>query len=517
MLPLETEYFIPKDAKVRLLDQVLEELNYKGLYLTYSDKGRNSAVEPVTLFKIMVLAYSDGIWTSRKIEEACRYDIRYRYLLQGQPVPDHNTVNRFRKKHLGAGVLNELLTQLNRKLIELGEIRFTEVFIDGTKIEANANRYSFVWRKTTEKNYGKLKEKASRYLKGSTGEDVPAEQITAAVLKQAFRKIRNRAEKEHAVFRYGKGNHKTELQRQYETLKEYLERSEQYEEALKTLGDGRNSYSKTDPDATFMHMKEDHMRNGQLKPGYNVQAATNSEYILGIFLSEDRTDQKTLIPFLEQLKKTYGRTFGRVAADAGYESEENYAYLEKEGIRPFIKPSDHEYSKTKAYAKAMEWRNAMTYDKESDSYTCKGGRTLSRSGTKKQTNPKTGYISESKTYVCADCSGCPYLGKCYRGKYAKEIRVAEKFHAYRAESERNICSEEGVLLRINRSIQAEGVFGITKQDMGFTRFLTRGKENVKTEYLLLAFGFNINKLHYRIQGDRLGKSLLLPENIKESA
>lgn len=516
-MPVETEYLIPKDAKVRLLDQVLEEMNYRGLYLTYSDKGRNSAVEPVTLFKIMVLAYSDGIRSSRKIEEACRYDIRYRYLLQGQPVPDHNTVNRFRRKHLGTGVLNDLLTQLNRKLIELGEIGFSEVFIDGTKIEANANRYSFVWRKTAEKNYGKLKEKSSRYLKETIGEDVPAEQITAAVLKQAFRKIQNRAKKEHAVFLYGKGHHKTELQRQYEALKEYFERSEQYEEALRTLGNGRNSYSKTDPDATFMHMKEDHMRNGQLKPGYNVQLAANSEYILGIYISEDRTDQKTLIPFLEQLKKSYGRTFERVVADAGYESEENYAYLEKEAIRSFIKPSDHAYSKTKAYANAMEWRNAMTYDRESDSYTCKNGRTLSKSGSQRKVNPKTGYVSESKTYACADCSECPYLGRCYRGKYAKQIRIAEKFDAYRAESERNICTEEGILLRINRSIQAEGAFGITKQDMGFTRFLTRGKENVKTEYLLLAFGFNVNKLHYRIQGDRLGKSLLLPENIKETA
>lgn len=516
-MPLETEYLIPKDAKVRLLDQVLEELNYRGLYLTYSDKGRNSAVEPVTLFKVMVLAYSDGIFSSRKIEEACRYDIRYRYLLEGQPVPDHNTVNRFRKKHLSGGILNDLFTQMNRKLIDLGEIGFSEVFIDGTKIEANANRYSFVWRKTTEKNYAKLKEKASRYLKDMTGEEIPAEQITAEVLKRAFRKAEGRAKKEHVVFRYGKGNHKTELQRQYETLKEYFERAEQYEKALETLGDGRNSYSKTDPDATFMHMKEDHMRNGQLKPGYNVQAAANSEYILGIYISEDRTDQKTLIPFLEQLKKSYGRTFERVVADAGYESEENYAYLEKESVRSFIKPSDHEYSKTKAYAKDMEWRNAMTYDRENDCYTCKNGRTLSKSGSRKKVNPKTGYVSESKTYTCADCSGCPYLGRCYRGKYAKRIQVAEKFDAYRAQSETNICTEEGILLRINRSIQAEGVFGITKQDMGFERFLTRGKENVRTEYLLLAFGFNVNKLHYRIQGDRLGKSLLLPENIKETA
>ena len=126
-------------------------------------------------------------------------------------------------------------------------------------------------------------------------------------------------------------------------------------------------------------------------------------------------------------------------------------------------------------------------------------------------------MSEARIYECSDCSGCPYLGKCYKGKYNKRIQVSPKFDEYRKGSERNITSEEGILLRVNRSIQAEGVFGITKQDMGFTRFLTRGTGMVKTEYLLLALGFNINKLHNRIQNDRFGSPLFIPKNMAKTA
>ena len=158
----------------------------------------------------------------------------------------------------------------------------------------------------------------------------------------------------------------------------------------------------------------------------------------------------------------------------------------------------------------------MRYDKEKDCYICKGGQELKH--TEDQSiESKTGYISVKKVYQCENCQGCPYYGKCYKGKYGRRIQVSEQFDAYRAQSEANINSEEGILLRINRSIQAEGVFGITKQNMGYDRFLRRGLQGVRTEYLLLAFGFNLNKLHHRIQDGRLGKHLLIPKTMQETA
>ena len=516
IMPLDTEFLISKDEPVRLLDQVLEDLDYTKLYLTYSEKGRNPSADPRSLFKVLVYAYSQNIFSSRKIEDACMYDVRYHYLLQSTHAPDHNTINRFRKHHLKGDVLSDLFCQFAEKLMEAGEVSLSEIFIDGTKIEANANKYTFVWRGSIEKNYAKLKLKAFKYIKDELDIEASVDTVNAKMLRDIFNRIRKQARNENAVFVHGTGSKKSELQRRYETLEEWSKRASDYEEALVILGNDRNSYSKTDHDATFMHMKDDYMRNSQLKPGYNVQVATNSEYILGINVSADRNDQHTLIPFLDQLHDIYGKHPEKVVCDAGYESEENYHYLSENGIRAFIKPSNHEYSKTRKYQHEMEFRLSMEYDAETDEYTCRNGQKLSYSHSRKKTG-HTGYTSETRVYECSDCSGCPYLGKCYKGKYGKQIRISPHFDAYREESEKNISSEEGILLRINRSIQAEGVFGITKQDMGFTRFLTRGKGMVMTEYTLLAFGFNINKLHHRIQEDRVGRSLFEVDTEQKTA
>ena len=509
-LPLQTECLIPVDDSVRLIDQVLEEIDYRELYLTYSSEGRNPAVSPKTLFKVMVYAYSQRIYSSREIEKACRLNLAFMYLLRGKKAPDHNTIARFRKEHLSACV-EGLLTQLVNLLADADEIHFENLFIDGTKIEANANKYSFVWRGAIEKSEAKLQEKAARYLKEELGIAVVPEYISSTYFQGLLSNLVLIADCNGTAFVYGSGKRKSQIQKQIETIEGFKTRQAKYEKARSTFK-GRNSYSKTDEDATFMHMKEDYMRNDQLKPGYNIQAAVESEYIVGIDVSAERSDVRTLIPFLDKLNNNYGRNFDNLIADAGYESEENYDYLKRNNITPYIKPSNYEYSKTKKFQKDMEFRLAMEYDNVRDEYTCKGGRKLEFSGNKHKKG-STGYESTIKIYRCETCEGCPYYGKCYKGKYGKSIQVSAVFDAFRQESRNNITSEKGIQLRINRSIQAEGVFGVTKQDYGFTRFLMRGRENVATEYTLLAIAFDLNKLHYRIQNRRVGQSLFpLPES-----
>ena len=510
-LPINTECLIPVDDSVRLIDQVLEEIDYRELYLTYSSNGRNPVVAPKTLFKIMVYAYSQHIYSSREIEKACRLNLAFIYLLHGEKVPDHNTIDRFRKHHL-TPCIEGLLSQLVNLLADSGEVQFENLFIDGTKIEANANRYTFVWRGTVEKSEVKLQEKASRYLTEIVGiKDVP-EHITADYLQNILNNLVSVAKIQNIVMVHGIGKRKPQIQRDIEALTDFQVRQRKYEEANSTFK-GRNSYSKTDKDATFMHMKEDYMRNGQLKPGYNIQVAVESEYIVGVDVSAERSDMRTLIPFMDKIRTNYGRNFNNLIADAGYESEENYDYLKRNNITSYIKPSNYEYSKTKKFQRDMEFRLAMEYDSDSDTYTCKGGRKL-RYSEDKSKKSATGYISTAKVYRCESCEGCPYYGKCYKGKYTKSIQVCEAFDAFREESKQNITSPKGIKLRVNRSIQAEGVFGITKQDYSFKRFLTRGKNNVRTEYLLLAIAFDLNKLHYRIQGQRIGQHLF---DISESA
>lgn len=159
ILSLNLENLIPEDDSVRLLSHVLEGLDYTKLYKAYSSVGRKPAVEPKIMFKILSYAYSQNIYSSRKIEKACKRDINFRWLLQGYKSPDHVTISRFRKDYLSNEIIEDLFYQQVNYLATQNEILFENVFIDGTKIEANANRYSFVWKKAVLKNEEKMFEK----------------------------------------------------------------------------------------------------------------------------------------------------------------------------------------------------------------------------------------------------------------------------------------------------------------------------------------------------------------------
>jgi transposase len=508
-LPIETETLVPVDDSVRLLDRFLEDLDYEKLYRSYSNIGRNPAISPKTLFKIIVYAYSQGIYSSRDIERACHLNLAFRWLLRSQKVPDHNTIARFRSERLRF-CAEDLLTQIVNKLYDIGEVPFENLFIDGTKIEANANKYSFVWKKATNKLEAKLQEKARVFLEEKLQRALPLGHISAAFMREVLELWVQVARQKKIQFVYGSGNRKHQLQRDIETLQDFCERQEKYD-SYNEIFEGRNSFSKTDHDATFMRLKDDHMRNGQLKPAYNLQVAVESEYIVGIDISNEASDMYTLKPLLERLKSNYLWSFDNVICDAGYESEENYNYLKQEGYKAYIKPSNYEYSKTRKFKREMEFRSRMEYVSEGDYFICPGNRKLTYRLTQNKKR-RSGYVQKTKVYECKSCENCPHLGSCYRGKYNKKIYVSMKFDRYRQESLDNITSEHGIQLRINRSIQAEGVFGIVKWNYGFKRYLTRGEPNVRTETLLLAIAFNINKLHNRIQNGRCGQTLFEFQN-----
>ena len=520
-LPMNLEIIIPSDEPVRLLNAVLEELDYRKLTATYSRIGRIE-YSPRLLFKVVLYACCRGIYSSREIERACRENVNFMYLLEGQNVPDHNTIARFRSQHLPEAV-EDLLQQMVQLLVAHGEISFEEsaVFIDGTKIEANAGRYTFVWKTRVSKDQEKLGNKIVTELpllleKAAVGITVP-KQITVQQLKKLRKKLYAKKEESGIAFVYGKGHHKSGLQKAAETINNWLERLKRYNLDVYICGD-RNSYSKTDRDATFMHMKEDHMKNGQLKPGYNVNVATVSEYIVGNYISADRTDTKTLIPFLEKLCKRH--PVKRVVVDSGYESEENYHYVDgSEQLSLFVKPSNHEQKKQRKYQTDIGRRENMPYNAEKDEYTCAQGKQLTAVSTKHRKS-ETGYIQEVTVYECADCKGCPVKEKCIRQKKTdktpledrvKRLNVSKYFTAQREAMEEKISTEEGILLRINRSIQAEGVFAMIKEDMNFRRFMMRGKKNVNMEWHLVSMAYNILKLHHKIQSGRLGTHLVVPK------
>ena len=422
-LPIDLDVLIPEDDSVRLLSLMMEELDYKKLYEAYSQNGRNPAVPPKILFKILIYAYMNDIWSSRKIELACKRDVNFMWLLEGFKAPDHNTIARFRTGRLEP-ILDDLFNQFIVKLYENNELELKNLFIDASKIEANANKY--------------------------------------------------------------------------------LERQSKYD-LYNSIFNGRNSFSKTDIDATFMHMKDDHMKNAQLKPGYNIQIGVEGEYIVGVDISSERSDQLTFIPFLDKLGESLPAKYENIIADAGYESEENYVYLEENNQKSFIKPQNYENTKSKKFKNNIGKRENMIYNKIADTYTCANNKELKFIATTTRKS-KSGYISKAKIYECENCNDCPIKSKCTKAKGNKRIQVSPVFITKRKQSQDNITSEFGILARMNRSIQVEGAFGVIKENHNFRRFLTRGKKNVKVEFLLLALAYNLNKLHHKIQQNRLGVS-----------
>lgn len=477
---------IPENAPVRLTDAQLEELDYRKLYEAYSSKGRNPVTDPRVLFKVLAYMNQLHIYSDRQQEDACRNRVDVIWLLGEEPVPDHSTIARF-KQRCGEEI-KDLFYQYTRHLERQGETDHEVVFVDGTKVESRAGRYTFCWRGTIEKNLSRVKEKVYA-LTGLT---------TLPGLQRRQRKTRP------AVLVSGKGKRKSQEQRDWERLDSLRDRWERYVESLEIMGPDRNSYSKTDPDATFMRMKDDHMRNGQLKPGYNVQIGVNSEYITGIEVFSNRTDYGTLEPFLRQLERQHGRKYGKVTADAGYESLDNYLYLEENGQLCFIKPQNHEQTKTKKFRRQIGRMENMAYDAEADSYTCAMGKTLFLYRESKDKHSKHDVLVSH--YRCEDCSGCPRRSECCKASdpnKPKELRVRKQYKEKRAISEANITTEEGIYLRICRSIQVEGAFGLLKNDFGFRRFLTIGRKNVRTELFLLAMGFNLKKLWKKREAGRL--------------
>ncbi|MEE0514055.1 MAG: IS1182 family transposase [Emergencia sp.] len=459
---------IPDDDSVRLLSQFVEEMDMTCLYETYSMFKENQ-VTPRQMLKIVLYAYIDGKYSSRDIERACHRDINYMYLLEGKPVPDHATIARFRSLHFSP-CAKHLLTECTELLFELGEISGKNIFIDGTKIEANANRYTFVWKRAVTKNQEKLGEKAASLVAECVEtyalKPVWHGRVKIKTLKKLRKKLYAIKEQECIEFVYGSGKRKTPLQKHIEQLEGCLEKMKEYNHKIHVCGK-RNSYSKTDTPA--------------------------------------------LVPFLEDMSQNLSFKYMNIVADAGYESEENYSYIEDHGQFAYIKPSNYEISKTRKYRADISNRENMVYDEEQDCYCCSQGNPLKAAGTR-QRQTASGYIATKVIYKCSDCTDCPVKGRCIKGNHwkvpeserFKSLEVSRKFERQRAESLERITSEQGIVLRINRSIQSEGSFADLKWDRGFRRFLCRGSTNVYAECVLLAISHNIKKLHNKIQHGNTG-------------
>lgn len=514
-LPLDVEILIPADDPVRLLSAFVEGMELSDLYQTYGKIKKNQAT-PRQLFKIMVYASMNRIYSSREIETACRRDINFMYLLEGNPAPDHATFARFISLHF-AQCSKKTLAEVSKFLYSLGEISGKSIFIDGTKIESVANKYTFIWKKAVTKNQAKLFDKILVLVEECEnlyGFRIAYNgKVSLHTLKRLRKKLCGIRQEEGIVFVHGIGRRKTRLQKTLETLETYITKLKEYNKKLYVCGD-RNSYSKTDPDATFMRMKEDAMLNGQLKPAYNLQHGVDSEYITWLDISPRPTDTRTLIPFLKDMELYLPFKYQEIVADAGYESEENYLFLERNGQLAYIKPQNYETSRTRKYRQDIGRMENMKYDEKADCYYCKNGQELTVQYEKRE-KTASGYRRTVTVYRSSGCSGCPFKTDCIKGNNCKTpmedrqkvLYVSKKMKEKRQETWERITSDYGTQLRMNRSIQVEGSFANIKEGMEFRRYLYRGNANVTAQSILLAIGYNINKLHHKIQAGRTGRHL----------
>lgn len=496
LFPQRIDRDIPKDDPVRILKSVIESLDLSGFKKLYHERGR-SPYHPKMMLMVILYSYMNNVYSCRKIEKLLYRDIYYIWL-SGYQKPDFATINRFRNR-----VKNEIghiFTLLVLILAEKGFVTLEVEYLDGTKIESKANKYTFVWRKSVERNREKLLEKIRVLLQQinvqmaqDKAADVDTLELTPQTLceiskefKEALGSAPEAKTKEEKAAQRGKNKMFKELERHGEKLAEYNSRLEQME--------GRNSISKTDPSATFMRMKEDAMCNGQTKPGYNLQISSENQFITDFALFPNPTDTLTFIPFLGSFPGRYGRFPKRVVADSGYGSEENYRFMDEAGIEGFVKYNRFHLEHRPRYKPDTFHPDSLYYNEEGDYYICPMGQRMSRTGTL-QTRTEGGYISQSACYRAIRCKGCPLRCLCYKAKAnQRTIRVNHRLNAYKRKACELLTSEEGIKERGRRCIEPEAVFGQMKSNMAYRRFRHMGKDKVVMDFTFFAIAFNIKKL-----------------------
>ena len=504
LMPASYEELIPKKHLVRTVNEAVEKIDVTALLQQYKGGG-TSSYHPKMMLKVLVYAYCEKIYSSRRIAKALRENIHFMWISGGN-TPDFRTINAFRCTRLKAAV-DEVFTSVLEYLIEGGYVKLENYFLDGTKIEANANKHKVVWAKRNENYQKRVREQIQGLLEkiekaneeeneeygdedleelgGNGKEDINSERLKKKI-DELNQRLREKAQK------------KETRQAMKKLEKDCLPRLEKYEQQEETLA-GRNSYAKTDEDASCMRMKEDRgAKRPWPKPAYNVQIGTEGQFIVGFSVHQRAGDTACLIPHLEKLRQELGHLPQNAVADAGYGSEENYAYLEQLGMTNYVKyntfyQDTHHYRKPEVIRKHQFRAEHFGYVADKDQFICPANKRLHFVNTTRY-KTENGYLTDRRNYQCADCQGCLLKSQCTKAKENRSIRISFRLLAYRQSARTNLTSEEGVRLRSARSTEVESVFGNLKHNRGFRRFMLRGKEKVNTEWGLVSIAHNMRKM-----------------------
>jgi transposase len=511
LMPASYDEKIPNDHLVRVVNEAVEKIDLSALLAQYPGGGRSS-YHPQMMLKVLVYAYAEKIYSSRRIAKAMRENIQFMWI-SGESTPDFRTVNDFRGSRM-KGVIDEVFSAVLEHLVAAGHVKLEHYFLDGTKIEADANKHKVVWAKKRETYHQRVQGQIKDLLKhieqvnedeqeeygdkdleemGGNGQTEVNSELLQQKIDELNRKLRERLKSKKDSRPAKKALKKLEG--------DCLVRLKKYEQQEVTLH-GRSSYARTDPDASSMRMKEDRgAEKPWPKPAYNVQIGTEGQFVVGFSVHGRAGDTSCLIPHMENLRTHLGRLPRNVITDAGYGSEENFAYLEKHALGNYLKyntfyQDTHHFRKPELQRKRQFRAENFTYDPDQDEFICPDHKRLTFQYASRYTTDN-GYLTNRRLYECHACDQCPLKGECTRAKGNRKIRISFRLLEYHRQARANLTSEAGQRLRARRSTEVEPVFGIIKQNMGFRRFHLRGFEKVKTEWGLVSIAHNMKKLAAR--------------------
>lgn len=505
-LPIVYDEIIKIDDPVYTFDRVMKGVNLEKYFVSKrKDRRGRTGYNPITMLKVVLFAFQlKGYASTREIEDLCYNDIRFRWLLQYEKdYPTHMTIANFINNYLKCSI-HEIFCEINKYIFECSGVDTDHLYIDGTKIEANANKYSWVWKNSCITNRDKLFIKITTFL-NDINEELTLESIKYTTceiydieyIEYIFKDYTNRYKVDENTFVYGKGNHKSIVQARYEILMQYLNKLKEYAVKIETCGENRNSYSKTDKDATFMRVKRDYMGNDQLLPAYNIQFGICDEYIAVLDVNQFASDSECFIPLMEKFHHTFNRYPNYPVTDAGYGTYNNYLYCEAKGMKKFMKfPMYKKETEDKAYHNDPYRPKNFKID-DDGALTCPNNKKFQFLYNKLIKGNKYGRTEE--IYECEDCLDCPFKNKCTKSQGNRKIQLNKELTSFHQEVIDNLGSIQGCLLRMNRSIQSEGAFGILKQDRFYRRIVRKGLTQVRMEINIIACAFNIYKFHNKLR------------------
>lgn len=502
-LPLEIENIIETNDEVYTFSEVIENIDLSKYMRVGERRIGRPRYDDEILLKITLFAFMEngGYVSLRKLEKLCKTDIRYMWLLQDNPPPSHMTIDNFMNNVLSDSIEN-IFADINAYIFEKEKVDTDHIYIDGTKIEANANKYSWVWKKSCLKNRTNVFGKVTGLLK-NMNEDVAVHSVKFGVreeyaieyLEEILEQYKNLCEYDPAKAISGKGHRKSSVQRNYEALSAFIVRLKTYADHINICGDYRNSYSKTDHDATFMRMKKDHMNNDRLLPGYNIQFGVCDEYIAVYDVKQYASDMDCFIPLIEKFAETYKKYPEYPVADAGYGSFNNYLFCEEHGMKKYMKFTMYDKA-TKDEKYINDPYRAINFPiDENGCLVCPNNKKFKYLYSRPVKGNKYGRTEE--IYQCEDCSGCPHKSECCKCKGDRKIQLNKELTSIHKEVLENLNCIHGALLRMNRSIQSEGANGIIKWNHSYTRARRRGLKALNLEIGLISCGFNLHKLHLK--------------------